>query len=60
MRHFDPSDLESWLYYSGFALSNIMLPILVVGLFVGGQWGWRFTIDCFVCYAVTYRVMVGP
>jgi hypothetical protein len=42
MRHFEPSDLESWFYYSGFALSNIMLPILVVGLFVGGQRGWQF------------------
>src|SRR3954466_170114 len=35
MCHVDPSDLESWFYYSGFALSNIMLPIMVVGLFVG-------------------------
>jgi hypothetical protein len=39
--HFDPSDLGCSLYYSGFALSNIMLPILVVGLFVGDR-GWRF------------------
>src|SRR5882724_6772348 len=41
MWHVDPSDLESWFYYSGFALSNIMLPIWVVGLFVGHR-GWRF------------------
>jgi hypothetical protein len=41
MRHFDPSELEGWLYYSGFVLSNIMLPILVVWLFVGHR-GWRF------------------
>jgi hypothetical protein len=41
MWHFDPSDLEGWFYYSGFVLSNIMLPILVVGLFVGHR-GWRF------------------
>lgn len=41
MRHVDPSDSEGWLYYSGFALSNIMLPILVVALFVGRR-GWRF------------------
>jgi hypothetical protein len=41
MCHFDPSEFESWLYYSGFALSNIMLPILVVGLFVSHR-GWQF------------------
>ena len=39
--HFDPSDLGCSLYYSGFALSNILLPILVVALFVG-QKGWWF------------------
>jgi hypothetical protein len=39
--HFDPSELEGWLYYSGFALSNILLPILVVGLFVSHR-AWRF------------------
>lgn len=39
--HFDPSDLGCSLYYSGFALSNIMLPILVVGLFVSHR-GWQF------------------
>ena len=39
--HFDPSDLGCWFYYSGFALSNIMLPILAVWLFVGER-GWRF------------------
>lgn len=38
--HFDPSDLGCWFYYSGFALSNIMFPILAVGLFVS-QRGWR-------------------
>ena len=41
MWHFEPSDLEGWLYYSGFALSNILLPLLVVGLFVGHR-AWRF------------------
>jgi hypothetical protein len=41
MWHFDLSELEGWFYYSGFALSNIMLPILVVGLFVSHR-GWRF------------------
>ena len=46
MRHFDPSDLESWLYYAGFALSNMMLPILVVGLFVGHRaWQFRSTVS---------------
>ena len=40
MWHFDPSDLGNWFYYSGFVLSNILLPILVIGLFVSHK-GWR-------------------